>query len=1479
MKIPNPNDSTTFGNALLLRVDGAIGAMSLSPNGRDAVLAGRRGLFIIDLDDPFTTPRWLHHITSWEVADVQWSPNHVKPSWCISTSNQKALLWDLARPSSNAIVNVLHRHTRAITDINFHPSNPEVLATCSIDTFILSWDMRAPRKPVAQWAEWRAGTTQVKWNHENPYEIASSHDNAFYIWDSRKGSLPLIKVSKAHNGKINGLDFSNGASNIITCSNDKTVKFWNLKTPEAKQYADSFNFFDGSLSESSLKPAVVLTTDYPVARARSLPFGSDKACGIMPLRGGEDAIHIVNYDAAYQKALATNQTQELLADPIHKFKGHEGPMKDFLWRTRHENYEGFESKNKWKDYQLVTWSSQDYDLKLWPKEEGLSKMVNYNPSYNKLLSLFKNDDLDDDVKTSSPTTVDTEAKTPVAYSYQTYCTEPPLTIEDIKRRNNGDDLSSMALYRIADKHLQNGHHINQLNHLDWISGVRMGRRTGQDHRKDSTNSFEDDDNPSNLGEEVSIVGHKFPKVRFEKISVSTGELVISLRGPAPLIELKLTEHSSESNDEEIITAVEKEHGDKHKRSSLANASMTSADVNDVEETQSEINNTTAISSNIAQTLNEDNQEQKLVFIRLVVKFPKDYPYLEEVKSDVLPTKKLVKFQKLNLVKFDIEETYELTSILRDEMLKNLSEISQFFTNKYKRFCLEPCLRYLMGDKIELNEELMKESQRDNNDDSIDGDGYIEVGTEGWADDLISQQPDFNETMKDDSSGEEDAEYNDLIPAVNDNSNMLNSTDSLKYTESSINLKGIDNLGAKKTFFDSTPVPKGCGATWSPTGQLVCFFIPKDNDEDEVKSRQKFNIFKFTDGGFSVGGNSHHHHHHHHARTTSDSNESDVGNDSYTSNSDSDNDDSDSASATSSDDSFANDWDEILQDDAGTRARIPGLFKTSVGLGNRYISKGQGESIKRLTSQGGTTSNYKSSIPGEASIQRKRREKKNKNIVGIFDFRHLLPDKYELACEYRVLGDAPEYLARYNSEIALKYGLKDISDVWKILELILVKEVQRDDFNPEYYPTHMESDLRVARNNEMMTQLVQNSEVTRKFMQKKNYRFYWGTHPLGHAWLIQEIFEYFEARGNIQMLAMLSCILFENSVNVNKNSDLLNVPIHTPYHVLPPPPSMIAMRKFNEYQEERVFSNSHEQFNLLFHDSFSTDNRVQDYIQSNHRNSSILVFRKDQLLVVGAPYAKSISSSFDIGSLKDSSPERLLNKKNIQPNHNFLLFSEKPSPMEMSYSKLSTPMLKSSRNKHTEKKRVNPRNTKVITKNRARPPPAVGIEMCNTDELDLFDDIYSLPLLHSQDEEKLKGYRELYANMLFLWGLPINRIKILKFNYPEIDEKKTEAYISPFDVHRCEFGIRSKRRQNHIQPFINSVTLITTSKSNAWNTNKRNILKFCVFCNLMATKNLVLCTNCEHVLHTDCASEWWSGKENNHAECPSGCGCNCLEHTI
>jgi hypothetical protein len=45
----------------------------------------RKGLFIIDLENPYEPPRVLHHLTKWEVADVQWNPHFSRENWIAST--------------------------------------------------------------------------------------------------------------------------------------------------------------------------------------------------------------------------------------------------------------------------------------------------------------------------------------------------------------------------------------------------------------------------------------------------------------------------------------------------------------------------------------------------------------------------------------------------------------------------------------------------------------------------------------------------------------------------------------------------------------------------------------------------------------------------------------------------------------------------------------------------------------------------------------------------------------------------------------------------------------------------------------------------------------------------------------------------------------------------------------------------------------------------------------------------------------------------------------------------------------------------------------------------------------------------------------------------------------------------------------------------------------------------------------------------
>lgn len=1341
----------SFGRALSLRIDGAIGAMSVSPNGRDAVLAGRRGLFIIDLDDPFTTPRWLRHITLWEVADVQWSPHGAaRPSWCISTSNQKALLWDLLRPSNNAIVQVLHKHTRAITDINFHPQHPDMLATCAIDTFVYGWDMRCPRRPVHQWAEWRAGATQVKWSRDNPHQIALAHDNVLYLWDTRRGALPVVKVARAHRGKINGVDFGR-LLNVITCSNDRTVKMWDLGR------------HDG---DSDVSPSVVLAFDFAVSRARAVPFGEDKACGVMPTRGGGDAIHIINYERQFRQAEALGEAVAVAAQPVYSFKGHEGSIKDFLWRPGAADAR-----------QLVTWSSQDYDLKLWPHDDELYRAVN------------------------AP--VCPARGAPVV---ALYCVEPPVTFDNVA--STDDLLSRATMFKILQRSSQQGvRHDVALNHLDWISGVRMGQAiagAGASSAAASGANGESLSGPSNLGEEVSYVGHKFPKVRFEKISVLTGELIISLRGP-------ITADAAAAEDMAPSGTLPAAAGTAGTASSgggddnLGGENELTKDGSEVGEDAADTVVSPAVAPSHISDAPGDEADSKLVFIRMEIKLPKLYPHLEEVG-----TTRPLKVQRQNVIQFDIEETHELSAQAKLHMLDTLNQIARFYTNKHQRFCLEPCLRFLMGDKIDLQDLLLVAAE----------DAEVEVGTEGWADDLINQQPETGYNGADgDDVGEDEDDYLDLIPAAGDDG-QGGDGDALPEA-------GSRMIGP---VFDSTPVPKGCGAVWSPTGQLVCFFIPQGDvaESAEPKALQKFNIFKFTDG---------------HASGLDDEISSlgvSLGSEESEASGDTSGSDSDSNSDTS-EDSFTNDWDDVLQGDMPSRTRIPGLFKTSVGLGNRYVARGSGtgsgggggggsaglghngvlghgsSKLSRLYSNGG--SNRHSSLGGSRRRKRKGGKDGNNKVV-IYDMRHMLPDKYELACNYRVLGDAPQALAAYNAEVALRNGLHEIADVWRILEMILTKDVELIAPPPLL--------LKMTRSTP------QHSEW---------YRFFWGTHPFGFTWLVRRIFDHFEARGNIQMLAMLACILYENPTNVHRDT----VPIHTPYGAMPPPVLPVASAAAAAASSANGGATAvaatagsiaagppgaiSAYSGTPFGNGLSDDGLGPHYSLKNWSGS---------LIARVAGVARLVASSFD-GSVDGALPDRRL-----------------PEPKPWSDMQL-LPLLV-----------VQPQLRRGITMDarkafktaRARHPPAVTVEMCNLAELDLFDDSYTQPLLAGVSADRLQRYRAHYADMLYLWGLPVSRIKILKFNYSEVERR---AQL-PFEVHRAAFGRRERA------PRVAAKTAATVWRDG-------NALQRCNLCQLPITKTLVVCVNCEHILHTHCAHEWWPHKEGNleMIECPSGCGCQCLRH--
>lgn len=313
---------------LSVRADSGVGSITLSPSGRDVALASRSGLYVLDLQSPFTPPRWLPLFSAWEVANCQWCPHPQRPTWVISTCNHKAVVWNVALPSDKAVEYELRGHRRTVTDVNFSPSRPDLVATCSIDTTINVWDLRSPSKPRQTFADFVAGASRARLSAVDPNLLCSSHDNRLVLWDRRMNNRPLMNF-RAHDGKINSLRLygHNGKREVITGSTDRTVKLWDL------------------MGEAEEKPVIEFKTKFPVWRVVESPQGSGIL--VVPLRGGGNRVSIIDLSTVPP---GEHEWPETVAE----FGGHGAPVREALWRR----------SNTEEGYDVLTWS-RDCHLRLW----------------------------------------------------------------------------------------------------------------------------------------------------------------------------------------------------------------------------------------------------------------------------------------------------------------------------------------------------------------------------------------------------------------------------------------------------------------------------------------------------------------------------------------------------------------------------------------------------------------------------------------------------------------------------------------------------------------------------------------------------------------------------------------------------------------------------------------------------------------------------------------------------------------------------------------------------------------------------------------------------------------------------------------------------------------------------------------------------------------------------------------------------------
>ncbi|RXK42257.1 hypothetical protein M231_00617 [Tremella mesenterica] len=340
--------SDPFQEGSTISVNQPVGSLSISPSSRDVCLASRKGLYILDLANLNNTPRFIPQGGTWQIADCQWSPHPSTSNLILSTSSQKLLVWDLSAPK--ALHSSIDAHSRAITDINWHARDPNLMATVSMDAGIRGWDLRTGDIPFMRLCAWGAAGTQVKWNRQHEHILATAHGKEVVVWDTRKGSVPVVSI-KAHDSKIYGIDWDRQYRNkIVTCSLDKKIKFWTV--PELGGSVSTDDFYP--IIPAPSQPTAIISTPYPVWRARNLPFGH----GVLALpQRGEKSLQMFGMDSQV---------------PVETFEGHDDVVKEFVWRSRGGDDLNFEDR----EFQLVTWS-KDRTLRIWPVGSDITERVGY----------------------------------------------------------------------------------------------------------------------------------------------------------------------------------------------------------------------------------------------------------------------------------------------------------------------------------------------------------------------------------------------------------------------------------------------------------------------------------------------------------------------------------------------------------------------------------------------------------------------------------------------------------------------------------------------------------------------------------------------------------------------------------------------------------------------------------------------------------------------------------------------------------------------------------------------------------------------------------------------------------------------------------------------------------------------------------------------------------------------------------------------